>query len=706
LAGFAQQKISQVMSHPLSNQAIFQLGKLTFWDWVEQHHTTMLEMAQKCFSKLLLYYPEHKLLRRYAVERIVSKKIIYNAGSDIPAWAFYADQALQMIKETIHYWVDKRQAENGEFGGKYDDDVEMLRWWPIAAMALNDPKTLSGMRRLVDGIWNSDWITNGYSTKLRDVEHAAEPVADTQPMMIGLDYGNPIYVERCMKSIQGLKDLWTGINAKGHRHFKSSWYSYKAIDQRPPRDCDVPMNTRTVKAARWLAWYNQHPQAMQFLKEWGDAWLEDCLRTDKGKPYGIVPSAIRFEDDAIGGHAGNWHHPGLFWRYFDFHGGTKILTQFLSLYDLTSDKRYLEPIELALELVKKYNDNDLKETKTGSEKWVSKILRNSPQFAETIEKWRLITGRRDYDPILLNNGSDYLKFRLTGDLKYIESGNKQVLDGININNELLTMEGYFTDRIEIGNLHKNQVLGAAHLESIYTGSSLYEGFYPFHSVTWKGFGDGFCSIVSESSNKHLRLLVFNLNEEPVKGEVLFWRLDPGRYVIEQGPENNGDKKLDVTHMREEVLIKAKPTSWQVAIPSKETQIINIKRIESLVKTKSDPLPDLAITKFDMKISNVEKLSKIEVIIPVHNIGTAKAENFDIEFSYIHNNEKILIEKKQLREIEAPLDLEAKIVEVAFLINLPNDSIGDLFITVDPGDQVKEITEINNQVRFNGDDLFK
>ncbi len=698
MAGFSFEKLSAFAGHPLSDQSTFQLGKLAFWGYVEQHGKHKLKVAQKCFDRLLPLYPDNQLLKMYAGERIPAKEITYDPSSGIPEWSFWASQALKNIKETIHYWVDSRQADNGEFGGKYDDDVEMLRWWPIARMAMDDQKTLLGLKRLVDGIWNSHWITEGFSTKLRDVEHSSEPVADTQPMMIGLDYGNPIYVERCMQSIRRLNDLWTGVNQKGHRHFRSSWYSYNEIDERPPRDCDVPMNTRTIKALRWLAWYNHHPVAIQFLREWGDAWLEDCLRTDKGKPSGVVPAAIRYADDAIGGHADNWHHPGMFWGYFNFHGGADMLMQFLATYDLTSDDKYLKPIELAIELVRKYEGQDLSQAEQGSEGWTAAILKRSGEVAEVFEQWRLITGKMDYDAMLAEHGSDYLKYRLSGDRQHIIKGNKHVLEGIVMNNELLTTEGYFTDRIEIGNMHLNRVWGSSHLESVYTGSSLSEGFYPFHSVTWKGFADDFAAIVNESSDHHLVILAVNLGEHDKQGRLFFWRLSPGEYRFKQGEDPDQDGKMDEEKKSEILSIQGRGSSHEITLPTREPQLIELIKIEDSAEHISKPYPDLAITKSDIVIMESGDQDVI-LKVPVHNIGTKAAQEFDVEVTLVNGTQKKVIGKQHIPELAAPLDLEPKLVILEFLVQSPSNPELRLRIELDSDKRVQEITELNNTVTF-------
>ena len=363
-------------------------------------------------------------------------------------------------------------------------------------------------------------------------------------MMVGLDFGNPKYVERCMESIQGIRDMWTGINDYGHRHFKSSWYSYKEIDSLPPKDCDVPMNTRTVRALRWLAWYNYHPFAMQFMKEWGDAWLEDCRRTDNGKPYGIVPSAIRYYDDRIGGHADNWHHPGLFWSYYDFGGGIRIMQQMLATYTMTGEEKYLEPIVVGLELISKYRNTEAGNPEIGSEAWVAGLLKNSEDFASVTEQWRIITGNKNFDDVLMSTGSDYLKYRISGNKNYIVRGSQRIIDGIIYGKELISTEGYYTDRIEIGDIHKSDEWASSHLESAYLGSTLDEGFHPFYHISWNGFGDDFAALVVESNSIYLKILVYNFLDQAQEGELNLWHLLPGKYLYRQGKDMNEDDLID------------------------------------------------------------------------------------------------------------------------------------------------------------------
>ncbi|MFC2116725.1 CARDB domain-containing protein [Bacteroidota bacterium] len=693
LAARAMECGSRLKGHPLQYRFSWELGKIAFMAWVEAHSDFNHKTAMENFNFLHQYYPDFRLLNVYLGERIPSvDEALEIDDPNAPEWAIKSAEALKQINDLIRYWVTARQAPNGEFGGKYDDDVEMLRWWFISRLASNNQLALTGMRKLVDGIWESGWITNGFSTKVRDVEHSSEPISDTQPMMIGLDFGNPTYVERCMESIKGIRDVWTGINEYGHRHFKSSWYSYAEIDSTPPKDCDVPMNTRTVRALRWLAWYNYHPYAIQFMKEWGDAWLEDSRRTDNGKPYGIVPSAIRYEDDRIGGHADNWHHPGMFWSYYNFRGGIRIMQQMLATYTLTGEEKYLEPVVVGLELIKKYNFIDTKNSEIGSEAWVAGMLKDSEGFSSVIEQWRIITGNKTYDDVLMVTGSNYLKYRISGDKNYIVKGSQRIIDGIIYDKELISTEGYYTDRIEIGDIHKSEVWASSHLESTFLGSTMDEGFHPFYHISWSGFGDDFAALVVESNSKYVKVLVYNFLDQPRKGELSLWHLLPGKYQFSQGSDLNEDDEIDELIVSSEFEIEQRFGSVELSLPSRQLQVITI---QSTAEYPLSPnMCDLAINKNEI-IADVSVPGIIKLSVPVHNIGISDAENINVG---IYDGEK-LIKSYSIDEISAPMNLDRKTVMLEMELErsvIENDGVS---IRIDPENVIKEITLKNNVIFY-------
>ncbi|MCX6134886.1 MAG: hypothetical protein NTU47_13825 [Ignavibacteriales bacterium] len=692
VSAISSSEISSLPHHPLWFAATWHMAKTCYMLWVEQGAKGMIERADSLFRIIGNLYPRSDLVKMYLNEYEAPGSGMKRAAG-VPEWAELQRIAVSQLKDVIHYWSEARQAEDGEFGGKYDDDVEMMRWWPFARVGVDDSITLAGMKRLVDGMWNSSWIENGWSKKVRDVEHSSEPVADTQPMMIGFDYGNPVYVERCMQSLKLAMELWTGKNAYGHRHFKSTWYSSTEVDTEKPKDCDVSYNTRTVKAIRWLAWYNRHPEALKFLKEWGDAWLEDCMRTDKGKPKGIVPAAIRFSDDAIGGHADNWHHPGMYWNYYDYHGATDMLMEFMTNYQLFHDPKYLQPIEMSLELVKKHQGLREVPKETGSEEWAAYMMMRSGGFWDVAELWRLATSNTKYDDLLRQKGSAYIKFRLTSDDQYLRDELTAMLKDARENLPLITTEGYFTDRIEIRNLRDREDRGAGVLESMYLGAPTVDLFFPFSPIFWSGFDTTFSALVLNASPTGLTAKMFNHAATVQQGRISFLQLSPGRYILTKGIDADHDGTFETVTHTETLDIAQRNFSLPVSSAPGKEELLVVKQLAGAAQPET-AMCDLAVTASELRVVK-KSVSEVEVTLPVHNIGTLGAANVLVELMS-HGAALKVLSRTTVAKIDAPLDMVPKSQRVSFTLPALQ---GRYTIRVSLPSGGQEITDVNNSVSF-------
>ena len=100
-----------------------------------------------------------------------------------PNWAVLQKEVLCRLSNEIAWWVNERQAPNGELGGKIDDDVEILRNW-LPMLIYGDNNTIKGWKKLADAVWNNPRVLNGYSKKIRDVEHSSEFISDSQPALL------------------------------------------------------------------------------------------------------------------------------------------------------------------------------------------------------------------------------------------------------------------------------------------------------------------------------------------------------------------------------------------------------------------------------------------------------------------------------------------------------------------------------------------
>ncbi|HDN67926.1 MAG TPA: hypothetical protein ENF86_03115 [Firmicutes bacterium] len=264
-----------------------------------------------------------------------------------PEWALAEREALYRVTEIFRWWVTNRQIENGEMGGGWGDDCEMLRAWPIAIMAADDPMILTGWRRMAKGIWKALNLQLGYVNEITDVEHGAEPLTDTHAMMIGLDYGNPLFVERCMRSMRCMRDVWTGVNPKGHLLFRSHYFSATQVDTTPPHDTDVCYNARAARPGVWVAWYNRHPEILNLFSEWARSWCEMARRTDCGKPAGVIPAQIHFSTESFTPYRDAWYKGYFGWNFEAF---GEMYDQLLATSILTGDETLAAPILNSLEL--------------------------------------------------------------------------------------------------------------------------------------------------------------------------------------------------------------------------------------------------------------------------------------------------------------------------------------------------------------------
>ena len=517
----------------LTDRALFLRGRLLYWLSRERDGPNEPDRGRRDLNLLRQRHPHDDLLAMYD-----GRKVDLPDGCDClkataaaPAWSTAQREALCRLRQISHWWVNERQAANGEFGGKFGDDVELLRWWSPLVLSGDEP-TRRGWQRLADGTWHSKHVHEGYSRKLRDVEHAAEFVADTAPLMV-LYSDDAEYERRLTYSARHFDTLWTGLTPNGHRFFRSAWYSSTALEEDEPKNRDLEYNARAVRAMRYLAWRRPDPHVEELLHQWSAAWLSAAMRTDKGKPLGIIPPSVRFPDEAINGDEPNWFQANMIWDYYEweFHAGSLILDQLLFSYTLTSDEKYLQPMFLALELIRAEEaglTDARQETITkGSRAWAADMLMRSRFFWSVVEQWRFLTNNSRWDELILRHGSPYGRFRITGDKRFLAAGLDRVLDTVRYNTPLMTSEAIHTDRV--------YVRGWEHLKAMLTGDGMPDNSSPYFAASWEKTDDGFTALISEAASDRLEVELFS--HSPLERSIIMrlWQLTPGTYQLRCEP---------------------------------------------------------------------------------------------------------------------------------------------------------------------------
>lgn len=556
---------------PLYERALWYNGRLLYWLWLERGTHREKDAAFYYLEKMLELHPDNKLVRMYNGFKIDTPDSFDNIKKpdNAPVWAFTQWEFSNRLKSIADWWVQEQQDENGEFGGKFGDDVEILRWWSPLILS-GDEIAFQGWKKLANGVWNSSKVKNGYAKKPSDVEHSSEFISDTAPLMV-LYNDDPVYAERLAYSSVYFQNLWTGYNDNGNRFFKSAWFSSSEIETEKPKNRDVSYNARAVKAVRYYSWKTNDINTKKALIEWADAWLHISNSTEKDKPLGLIPSSVEFPTEKINGDESNWYIANMYWDYFNWSGSTAILDQLLFTWTFTSDNKYLLPIIQHLELVYKYRA-DFSKTKNpytpGSEGWAAYVLGNSSNFWNVVENWRLLTKNDTYDELILEHGSNFVKYRISGNEEYLIEAMQPYLETVRYNEAMLTSEAIHTDRVFI---KEPRVREAGILQGMITGFGADESASPYIAVSWEKASRDIAFLVTNNDSTHLKvdLYSFSNNEEPLTMRT--WQLSNGTYELML--KSGGDFKKQI------VQIDQFGKRTEIRIPSQKLVQLEIKLLK-------------------------------------------------------------------------------------------------------------------------------
>ncbi len=515
---------------PLSERARYLRGRILYWLHREGAVASVGERGRRDLQELHRLHPDDSTLAMYVGEKIDKSDPCdrKQTAPDAPAWSIAQHEILCRMRQIAHWWVKERQADNGELGGKWGDDVEMLRWWaPLALMG--DQTTIEGWKKLADGVWHSNEVADGYAAKVNDVEHAAELIADTAPLMAALS-DEPQYLDRLSKTAEHFGRTWTADTSHGHLHFRSAWFNANQVDITEPKGRDVEYNTRAVQPMRYRAWLQPEPHLVRQLSRWSSAWVDAAMRTGKGKPAGLIPASIRFSDEAINGDEPNWYQPRMYWKYFDWqhHAGSLMMDQLLFTFTLTGDEQLLQPMLRALELVRAEQANlDLSKPnvlEAGSAAWAARQLVGSATFWSVVAQWRFATDDSRYDDLILSYGTPYARYRLTGNEQHLLRGLEQILEDVRYNVPMKTTEALHTDRVYVSQSEL--------VKAMLTGDGVRNNLSPYYVVTWENTNEDFTALVRETARDRVEVEVFSHGSTSCHVILRLWNLRRGSYRVE------------------------------------------------------------------------------------------------------------------------------------------------------------------------------
>lgn len=643
------------------------------WCWCSVEGKNKLREIEKLF-------PDNRYVQFYLHNRLaaspdwISQDYLARAKG-APDWAAGLYAGYNLLVDIADWWAINKQQADGSIGGGWGDDVELVGFFGFIARVSDgaSPRSIQCVRKLLEGVYASGQIdeVGGFYHGAADTEHSAEWTGKTLPMMLSVDYGNPLWVERAMQSAKLMKEIWMGVNERGHLHWRSNFLGASGIGP-PATHLDSSINWRAANPAVAVLRFTNNPVIRRMVLAHAEALYEDAMRTDKGKPRGIIPGEVDYESDEIGGrNVPTWYDPGNVpakgnYGFAKFHGYRARVMYFA--YKLSGDERFLEPIRLEAEYARRHGGDlpaKIHTLKPGSPRWIAIVLRESPRLWEQVQYERA-----------RKQGQDIRK----ADRKTVAQNTVPCIPQIRANMPYVTTEALATDRVAVPNSLAilNLLMGWTPMD-------------PVPHLTYRHVGRDFAAAVLGADPTSLTVLayLFGFDDQKTKKMGLVpWQLELGaEYTAVWGQDNNGDDQMDHEEGRTDFTLSQRGQSVDLELKAGRTYVI---RITQSRPSPFDPLlADLAVGQQDIQYHPEWKL----FFVTVHNIGAADAGQYEVVVSERASGKRM---RAVGNHLAAPLDLTPKRTRFGFRFE-PTRSQHHFDVVVRSLIDQLELTGTNNAV---------
>ena len=278
-----------------------------------------------------------------------------------------------------------------------------------------------------------------------------------------------------------------------------------------------------------------------------DTWVRAAASADRGKPAGVIPSAIHWPDGNIGGLGDAWWDPENHSEdpLYVFPSAMSQMTHTLLLtYHVTGNEKYLAPIRSMAALRLRLRQGDFQpDPQPGSAAWCADRMGN---LSSVLSKYRLLTGSREFDELLRTDASTYAQYRFDGDEQQLARALGKTAQALSTNFAGYTSEVRYTDRVlRLPWLFGDNGIYPEAIEGIYTPdiSLLYAsvtgdpggaGYFPMNAVKWLTEPRGLAALVTESATDRFRAQLFHFGDRPRNMGANLFLLAPGTYVATLG----------------------------------------------------------------------------------------------------------------------------------------------------------------------------
>lgn len=605
-------------------------------------------------TDLLRVDPENTLARDYWHEWNREQPrppfIMPQAPPGVPQWAYLQVRDLGALKSLINWYIDHRQISDGEFGGGLSDDSDFTELFPgLVLMGSTPDKIKASLWREIDAMYAQHMFTNGLATIQTDQLHSYEDGINVLGESMLLDFGSPKQIERAMVTAKRLEWL-TGINAAGHRHVRSNYFSGERMATGGVWGWSKEESYMAFHPALSLVLFNGSPETRQMILQLADGFLahydpgpdgkmtlhtEVNFKTDEDRPTGMSP----------------WF---ILWAAYRWTGNPKYVKPFAD--NPMQAMRYVNADTLDM----------LGFRKTETKALIAAAAK--PQQTETA--WQLA-------------------WQATGDTSYLDKVYGQQLQTAH-EREFINRQGsLWIDRIYFnsGELQRSRLGGVA-LKRNYP--------YPGNALSWRfeapADDQSVAILVPEATPDHVRIIAYNLERVPVKAQMTGWEVDPGEWSLTQGTQASigmasPPANAPVENAETKTVAFERSKSIEVTFAPRTTTVI-----ELTLKSKGVPYwsrPDLGIDPEDVKVEGQI------VTVTVHSVGSVDAPASKV---VVRDHTGKTLATADVPALKAPVDLLPKTAVVKLILPRGAELKGGS-VKVECGGNVQEITLMNNSVQM-------
>ena len=181
-------------------------------------------------NDLLKVDPDHALGNRYKyIYYPESARIVYEepvAPKNVPEWAFLQLKVLERWKYLAQWYLDNRQAPNGECGGGLSDESSLTELYvPLAEMDILRERSIDALKRQLQAEYDQGMLLDGVSAIQSDGLHTFEEGENTTVQTATIDPDDPLVRERLLATAHSTRRAYLGVNEKGHLHLKGDYFS-------------------------------------------------------------------------------------------------------------------------------------------------------------------------------------------------------------------------------------------------------------------------------------------------------------------------------------------------------------------------------------------------------------------------------------------------------------------------------------------------